>query len=226
MTMQFQGASEAEIEEAVDAVLSVMPAPRGMDGIKLVQGYLAALKGFPAWAIREGVDGFLSGRFSGEFSTKFCPTPPDLATMVRKCLSEPRQQPSSGRKHAFKPPSSRRVESGIRRDDARRLVDQGMYPRGSVWVPGDYAGDRAYGDLYAPDDNWAEAVPLSTAQDEDAVPRSENLRMTPEERRHCIDKLKAVFFEMPPRERAGFFGRDHSVLIDRWLSDLRRGIAA
>lgn len=220
MSFHHRQSTEAEIEDAVDAILSVMPAPRGMDGIKLVQGYLTALKGFPASAIREAVEGFLSGRFSDDFSSKFCPTPPDLATMVRRCLHAPRPIAVEGRKFSFKAPNSKRLEQGVTKDEARRLVAQGLYPKGSIWLPGESGNNPAFGDLYGPDDHWARPEPVDRPADDGDSPR--DVRMTNDERRHCIEKLKDAFQVAPPSERGGFFARDHSLAIGRWLNDCRR----
>lgn len=225
--MSYLSPTAEEIEQAVYAIVSVMPPARGMDGTKLVQGYTVALKSFPISSIRAAVEGFLNGRFAADFSTKFCPTPPDLAAMVRK-VNETAAARQEGlpprRKYAFNAPASKFAERNIRRDDARRLVEQGMYPKGCIWVPGP-AEREEYGDLHYPDPEWRPPVLIRTPEEQQAdetAPEPKELGMTPDEKRMAVDRLGTLFRTTPPRERGGFWARDHSAVVRRWILDERQ----
>lgn len=152
-------ATADEIETEVFRITSVMPLPRGMDGEKLIEGYSTALRGFPLQAISEAVTGFLNGRFASDFSPKWCPMPPELAIMTRKCLV-PRGPQTHGTLYKYRPPSSMVIESGVTRDRAKQLVDCGVAPRGSIWCPGPIGERSEFGTLYGPDDAWSEAKPV------------------------------------------------------------------
>lgn len=223
--MTYSACFSDEIEKAVYAIVSVMPAPRGMDGAKLIQGYITALKGFSLPAIQAAVEGFLNGRFASEFSTKFCPTPPDLAAMVRKInesgAARPREE-LGRRKYAYNAPNSVCAERNIRREDGRRLVDQGMYPEGCIWIPG--TDDKPeFGELYYPDPEWRTPVLIRTPDEvkADEAEKPKDIGMTDVEKRAAIDHLGAVFRTTAPRERAGFWARDHSDTIRRFIEDYR-----
>lgn len=132
-----------------------MRFPPGVDASKAIDGYHHALRGFPAEAIAVGIGKFLRGECS-DVSPKFCPHPPELAAIVRGVVSPE----LSGKKYfSYKQPESRLLERSVTRDYARRLVDNGVYPRGSIWVPGDVDGDRPdIGSLFAPDPKWKHPV--------------------------------------------------------------------
>lgn len=213
MSKGFQ--TDYELGAQIARILGAMPPPRNMDGEMLSNGYFDGLRQFPIAAVTEAIDGFLGGRW-GEH--RWCPTPPQLATYVRECLGH--RPDTGGRKFAFKAPASMRLEQGITRDEARRLVQQGLYPRGSIWFPGEAGEKAAFGDLYAPDNAWADPTPIRQEQDTES-PR--NIRMTEDERRYCVEIMKDEFRRVSAHERAGFFGRDHSQAIGLWLDECRGG---
>lgn len=121
--------------------------------------YMDALSGYPMQAITDGIRKFLRGECE-EVSKKFCPHPPELASIVRGCIpSRPEGRPT-GKLYSYKAPKSKCLERNIGKDHARRLVDQGVFPRGSIWLPGDFKDSPQTGDLYAPDPEWQPAKPF------------------------------------------------------------------
>lgn len=121
-------------------------------------------------------------------------------------------------KYSFKHPASSRLERNIRRDDAQRLIAQRMYPAGCIWIPGDYLDHPEFGDLFAPDEEWPLPVQLGRVAIED--PR-DDLKLTADERNHYGHRLAKLHDDCEPRERAGFYARDHGRLICRWVAEDR-----
>lgn len=134
-----------------------MPLPRGSDPEKAVIGYLNALHGFSIGAVTSGIRKFLRGECDG-VSPKFCPHPPELAAIVRGFV--PNAPASSGQCFGFKPPASKVLEKACTKDYAAQLVRNGVYPRGSIWIPGPYGENAHVGRLFAPDENWQNATPI------------------------------------------------------------------
>lgn len=142
-----------------------MRFPPGVDADKAVLGYVGALQGFTIEAIADGIRRFLRGDVEG-VSPKFCPHPPELARIVREGIRQPTRQ--TGKLYGYRAPRSRILEKRCTKDWARRLVEQGVHPRGSIWCPGPIDDRPDIGDLYAPDDTWKPAVPLVPANDIEA----------------------------------------------------------
>lgn len=152
-------ATSEQIGEALKILFSSMPLPRGSDPERATIGYLHALQGFPIEAIAYGIRKFLRGECEG-VSAKFCPHPPELAAIVR---GEVHSRPTiTGNIYGYHAPKSRILKRGIIKDHARNLVAQGVYPKGSIWCPGDIMENPVFGDLYGPDDEWERAFPLNS----------------------------------------------------------------
>ena len=154
-------ATSEQIGEALKILFSSMPLPRGSDPDRATVGYLQALQGFPIEAIAYGIRKFLRGECEG-VSAKFCPHPPELASIVRGEM--PRRSAIPGAVYGYHAPKSRVIQRNVTKDYARQLVAQGVYPRGSIWCPGDISENPAFGDLYGPDERWEPAFPLNNAR--------------------------------------------------------------
>lgn len=60
-------------------------------------------------------------------------------------------------------PRSQILIAECTREWARQQVKAGVYPKGSIWIPGCCEGSGArpeIGDLFAPDERWKRATPL------------------------------------------------------------------
>jgi len=136
-----------------------MPFPRGADPEKAVLAYIGALQGFPIDAISAGIRKFLRGECE-DVSKKFCPHPPELASIVRDCQPNKSELPT-GKLYGCIAPRSEILERKCTKEWARQLIRQGVHPRGSIWYPGDITDHPEIGTLYAPDDSWREAWPLN-----------------------------------------------------------------
>lgn len=79
---QLTPASNVEIAEALKVLFNSLPFQRGTDPATAVMAYCEALRGASVDAIRAGVSKFLRGECEG-VSSKFTPTPPELARIVR-----------------------------------------------------------------------------------------------------------------------------------------------
>lgn len=75
-------ATTAEIAEALKVLFNSLPFQRGTDPQTATLAYVEALRGVSVEALTEGVRKFLRGECEG-VSTKFVPTPPELARIVR-----------------------------------------------------------------------------------------------------------------------------------------------
>lgn len=137
-----------------------MPLPRGVDPEQAVAGYGTALQGFSSDAITAGIRKFLRGECEG-VSTKFCPHPPELATIVRGAVHRP--SAPTGKLYRYKPPKSAMLKRSITKGDAWDGIEAGYWPRGSIWCPGQIGEKPELGDLYGPDPDWADPVPLHAA---------------------------------------------------------------
>lgn len=144
-----------------------MPLPRGSDPDKAIFGYMQALQGFPVEAIAHGIRRFLRGECSG-VNPKFCPHPPELATIIRDTIGDKPKFRPEGRIYGYRPPESKIIERRLTKDRARQLVKQGVHPLGSIWCPGPLTkgdgdpGKPEIGDLYAPDPEWRGAFALGS----------------------------------------------------------------
>ncbi len=96
-------ASAAEISEALQILFSSMPLPRGADPKNAAVGYISALNGFTVEAITAGILRFLRGECS-DVSPKFCPHPPELATIIRTTVA-PSLIPRERRVEQYTPPA-------------------------------------------------------------------------------------------------------------------------
>ena len=76
-------ASEAEIAQELKVLISSMPQQRGVDGKDVVVAYVAVLKGFTLEEIDRGIIAFLLGEVAEDISRKYCPTPPQLVSIIR-----------------------------------------------------------------------------------------------------------------------------------------------
>jgi hypothetical protein len=137
-----------------------MPLPRGTDPEKAVFGYMHALQGFPVEAIAYGIQRFLRGECEG-INPRFCPHPPELANIVRGTLADRPRFVGNGTIYRYRMPKSQMLERNCSKDWARGLVRQGVHPHGSIWVPGTIGEKPEIGDLYGPDPDWENAVPLN-----------------------------------------------------------------
>jgi hypothetical protein len=138
-----------------------MPLPRGVDPEKAITGYAEALLGLTYPAIVAGIRKFLRGECEG-VSTKFCPHPPELASIIRSAVYAAAPKPT-GKLYRYKPPKSAILKRGIMKGDAWDAIENGVYPRGSIWCPGPIGDKPEVGDLYGPDPTWQRAVPLKAA---------------------------------------------------------------
>lgn len=138
-----------------------MPLPRGVEPDKALMGYGNALSGFTAEAIGAGIRRFLRGEVEG-VSMKFCPHPPELAAIVRTTVFNKPDKPQ-GRWFGFHPPISKILEKRVTKEYARRLVDNGVHPRGCIWIPGSANDKPEIGELFAPDPDWKKPVALPGA---------------------------------------------------------------
>lgn len=160
-------ATTEQIAAALQILFNSMRFPPGVDAEKAVFGYVSALQGFPVEAIAHGIRKFLRGEAEG-VSPKFCPHPPELAAIVRSELPRQKTMPT-GRLYRYRAPKSAVLERRCTKDWARQLVNQGVHPRGSIWCPGPVSDKPEIGDLFAPDENWKEAVPLFDSKTQSAA---------------------------------------------------------
>lgn len=128
-----------------------MRFPPGVDAEKAIFGYVGALQGFPIEAIAAGIRKFLRGECE-DVSMKFCPHPPELAAIIRSTITN--RRPSNGTAYSYKVPKSKLLERKVTKEYGRQLVDSGVHPRGSIWLPGDPTDRPDIGELYAPDPEW------------------------------------------------------------------------
>lgn len=98
-------ASSVEIAEALKVLFNSLPFQRGTDPATAVMAYCEALRGATVEAVRAGISKFLRGDCEG-VSSKFVPTPPELARIVRT-VAIPQRVPQIGH----------RRESGANMDD-------------------------------------------------------------------------------------------------------------
>ena len=152
-------ASNEQIGAALQILFNSMPFPRGVDPEKAIIAYVNALQGYPVEAIAHGIRKFLRGECEG-VSQKFCPHPPELAAIVRGTIPDRPSFRPEGVLYGYKPPKSKIIEKRCTKEWARRLVDEKVHPRGSIWCPGAIGDKPEIGDLYGPDDQWQNAQPL------------------------------------------------------------------
>lgn len=142
-----------------------MRFPPGVDQAKAIYGYIQALQGFPVENIAYGIQKFLRGECE-DVNPKFCPHPPELAAIVRGTIKAGPAFRTEGSLYGFKQPKSKIIERKCTKEWARQLVQQGVHPRGSIWLPGPLSsgdGERGrpeIGDLYGPDPDWRRPTPL------------------------------------------------------------------
>jgi len=159
-----------------------MRFPPGVDAEKAIYGYVGALQGFPIEAITSGIRRFLRGECD-DVSMKFCPHPPELAAIVRNVASP---DPTGNRFFSYRAPKSKILERNITKDYARRLVDNGVYPRGSIWTPSEVNDRPDIGDLFAPDEKWAYPKPVNS------INHHEHAAETGEQRARMSFKLSVL----------------------------------
>jgi hypothetical protein len=150
-------ASNEQIGAALQVLFNSMRFPPGVDAEKAIYGYMQALQGFPVEAIAHGIRKFLRGECDG-VNPKFCPHPPELASIIRGTIRDRSSSPTGGRLYGYRAPKSKIVEPRCTKDWAAQLVAQGMHPHGSIWCPGDLGDRPDIGDLYAPDSEWKPPV--------------------------------------------------------------------
>jgi len=71
--------------------------------------------------------------------------------------------------YRFAQPHSQILLAECTREWARNQVRAGVYPKGSIWIPGCPLGreaNPALGDLFAPDERWKGPTPLLAVPDE------------------------------------------------------------
>lgn len=93
-TEQSRPASSVEIAEALKVLFNSLPFQRGTDPETAVIAYTEALRGASVEGIRAGISKFLRGECEG-VSSKFIPTPPELARIVRT-TAVPQRVPQIG----------------------------------------------------------------------------------------------------------------------------------
>lgn len=135
-----------------------MRFPPGVDADKAIFGYMQALQGFPIEAIAYGIRKFLRGECEG-VNPKYCPHPPELATIVRGVIPERKTMPT-GKLFGYSSPHSKIVARKCTKDYGAQLVRNGAIPHGSIWCPGPINDHPEIGDVYGPDPNWRGAKPL------------------------------------------------------------------
>lgn len=153
-------AKPEQILSEVSRIINVTKPPKDMPADKLVDGYVEALGKFSIVHIREVVTRFCDGGYAPSISSTWAPMPLELAQLVRDYASA-RQRPDGapGQKFTFNVPRSRVLHWNMSKDRLRQLVDEGVAPRGSIWLPGDPGSER-FGTVYEPDPNWRGARPL------------------------------------------------------------------
>lgn len=158
MNARFSSTTAADIEDEVGRIIrSGLPVPKGTDGEGLLRGWVEALQGMPLDAINRAVSRFLSGQFAADFSPRWCPMAPELAIMVRRCMTT---EKAASQEYWYRLPRSRILRQRITRETVRQYVDAGVVPRGVIWVPGAHGkpGDRPdIGTLFGPDPLWQPA---------------------------------------------------------------------
>jgi len=71
--------------------------------------------------------------------------------------------------YGYRQPRSRVLLAECTKEWAREQVRRGMYPKGSIWVPGPCEGPGAnpgLGDLFGPDPTWKPAFVLNAVKDD------------------------------------------------------------
>lgn len=89
MTTTPRMATSQEITKTLITLFSVLPpkATSGMDSEAVMAGYLVALEGVSAQALKATAMAIIQGEID-EISTKVCPLPPELSRAVRKRMLE------------------------------------------------------------------------------------------------------------------------------------------
>lgn len=141
-----------------------MPLPRGVEPEHASFGYIQALQGFSVEAITHGIRRFLRGECEG-VNMRFCPHPPELAAIIRNTVHS---APDKKRFYLYRQPKSKQIERGVTKEYGRQLVDSGIHPRGSIWLPGDPESRPDIGDVYAPDPDWK--LPVRADEKPDVMP--------------------------------------------------------
>jgi hypothetical protein len=138
-----------------------MPTPRGVDKEGLVKGYMIALAGFPLQPVLDAIKAFIRGDVE-ELSSKFLPHPPELANLVKRWMPKREYANVHEGKDLYRLtfPQSKIIQRKITKDYGRRMVEEGMLPRGSIWIPGPLDDHPEIGDVYGPDPEFNALKPL------------------------------------------------------------------
>jgi len=121
---------------------------------------MMALDGFPLNAIELAIKRILRGEC--DVNKRFCPTAPELASIVRESVDflKPRKALPDGTApniYRYRVPKSKVIERNCTKQWARDLVKNGVHPKGSIWCPG--GKERPdIGNLYGPDEAWNRPV--------------------------------------------------------------------
>lgn len=126
--------------------------------------YDQALTGVPDQAISDAAVRFIKGDVP-EQSRTFAPSIAEFVQQARfqvSLLPERNSSllPSGQKKGRFRytTPKSKIIERRITWEYGRQLVDNGVHPRGSIWLPGDVLDHPEIGDMFAPDPDWQRPV--------------------------------------------------------------------
>jgi hypothetical protein len=91
MEPRLKSATGLEIIEALNALFLSMSIQAGATKQGVLEGYVIALEGKPAWAIRDAVKAILRAEIEG-LSRAFCPRAPELAGVVNDLVAKEREK--------------------------------------------------------------------------------------------------------------------------------------
>lgn len=146
------------MQDAMERFIAPMRAmfgdPPGGDPEVAERDYARALAQFPADVLERTADHF---KFSATKRT--WPLPAACIEEARRIAANKVSGPAQ--QFAWRVPLSAVLERGVTNNKARQLISQGVYPPGSIWVPGAYdSGREHFGDLYGPDPDWRQPHPI------------------------------------------------------------------
>jgi len=146
-----------DIDKQLERLTRAMGKPKGYDVEEQRGEYRRSMRGFKLVVVVETMDRILDGRY--ERKTMAIPRVNELAQLVRKthdeqAKSDERLAKAYGKLYRLEIPSSEVLEHAVTKEFGRQLVDTGIHPRGSIWIPGPLGDDPHKGTMYAPDATW------------------------------------------------------------------------
>lgn len=132
-----------------------------------------SVQGEPLWAIRRAVNDFAFGKVPRKRHV-FPPAFEFAPHVARIAEAAARPVVGQGRCYSYRPPRSAIIQRDCTKPFAQRLVNERMFPSGSIWCPGS-VGDRPdIGDLYGPDGGWEGPKLILTKEEAAAVAANSN----------------------------------------------------